>query len=250
MSTHETLTTLVRTLWDAPIGRLKNRAEKFGPVNPVGDGDSKTATPSTYRPVGATCPQTCAYLWNGCYAQGGNVNLHQVRASDETDAAVRAAAIGMVWAVRTGKLCRLHVSGDFITQGRIDHLYIARLGMLADIVNDVAKRPRGTQIAWSYTHIDQPTFAPYQRQLATHGVWVRYSDYLGPNGAIVHDFDTLPALKADKGVKYIKCPAQMPQSLTCAECKLCWTKGAHTIVFEPHGVMEKKARTASLKVLQ
>lgn len=256
-NTFEYLTTLVRTLWDAPIGRMKHRAEQWGPCNPVGDGDAKTATPSTYRPVGPTCPDgssehvgKCPYLGNGCYAQGGNVARHQRRATDEVDASVRATAIGMVWARRTDKLCRLHVSGDFVLHGSVDHRYIVQIGMLADIVNDVSGKPRGTPVAWSYTHIPQRTFEAYRAFLERKGVIVRYSDHTGANGAIVCEFGALPQLKADKGVKYVKCPAQLPQKKTCADCTLCWTLPSHTVVFEPHGAAKRKAGRASLAILQ
>lgn len=247
---------LVRTMWSAPISTLRKRAEVFGPVNPVGDGDMKTATPSTYRPVGSTCPDgsedhigSCPYLGHGCYAQGGNVALHMRRASEERDSSIRSVALAMVWARRTARLARLHVSGDFVSDGRIDHRYIAQIGMCADVVNDASGQPRGSAVAWSYTHIKAATFEPYRAYLARKGVHVRLSDTRGAHGAIVADFNTLPAMKA-KGVRYIKCPAQLPQEKTCVECTLCWTMPDHTIVFEPHGAAKRRAREASLRVVQ
>lgn len=244
---------LVRDLWNSPISKLKRTAHTYGECNPVGDGDAKTASPSTYRPVGATCPETCAYLGNGCYAEGGNVNLHQTRSADDVGPSVRAAAIGIVWAARVGKLCRLHVSGDFMRQGRIDHRYIVQVGLLCDAVRQVAAENGdkvGHYLAWSYTHIDRDTFMSYKSYLDSKGVHVRWSDYAGPDGAIISDFDALPALKSETGLSYVKCPAQMPQGLTCDQCRICWELPSHTVVFEPHGATKRKARTAALNVLQ
>lgn len=242
---------LVLALWEAPLTKLRDVALRFGPVNPVGDGDSKTASPSTYRPVGPTCPDgssehigRCPYLGSGCYAEGGNVAIHARRSQDEVWASISAAAVGMVWALKTERLCRLHVSGDFVQGGRVDHRYIAQLGVLADAVNAIAGRAKGSMIAWSYTHIPARTFAPYRKVLERHGIAVRFSDHSGENGVIVAPFDEIPA-----GIRYAKCPAQLPQGRNCADCTLCWTLPSHTIVFEPHGASKNKARAAALRVM-
>lgn len=243
---------LIADLFACGLSRLVETARKHGPVNPVGDGDSKTASPSTYRPVGSTCPDgssehigRCPYLGHGCYAEGGNVNLHQTRAGADLDASVNAAAVAMVWAVRTGRIARLHVSGDFVRAGRVDHRYIAQLGILADTVNVTAGRPIGTAIAWSYTHIPADVFEGYRVVLARHGIHVRLSDHAGAHGAIVRDFRGLQGA----GVRYLKCPAQLPQGSTCAECRACWERPDHTIVFEPHGAAKNRARAVALRVL-
>lgn len=235
----------VRELWSKQVGRLVAHARTYGEVNPVGDGDSKTCVPSTYRPVGTTCPTggeylgECKFLHNGCYAEMGNVGIHQRRSKDDLSASARSVAVGMVWAVKVGTLCRLHVSGDFCNGDRIDHAYVVQVGILADMVNSLAGRRSGTPIAWSYTHIPQKLFAPYQRYLARKGVIVRVSDFNGHMGAVVAPFDRLHEMK-EKGVKYLKCPAQLPQGKTCASCTLCWTLPAHTVVFDPHGPGRKK----------
>lgn len=243
---------LIADLMACGLSKIVETARKHGPVNPVGDGDAKTASPSTYRPVGDTCPDgssehigRCRYLGNGCYAEGGNVRMHQIRAGADLDASVNAAAVAMAWAVRTGRMARLHVSGDFVRAGRVDHRYIARLGLLADAVNRAAGRPVGTAIAWSYTHIPADVFEGYRVRLEKHGIHVRISDHSGAHGAIVRDFDSMPG----SGVRYLKCPAQLPQESTCAECRACWERPDRTIVFEPHGAARNKARAAALRVL-
>ena len=42
-----------------PGAFLRKAARVYGPLNPIGDGDAKTQTPGTYRPVGPTCPDSC-----------------------------------------------------------------------------------------------------------------------------------------------------------------------------------------------
>lgn len=241
---------LVETLWNAPLSKLKTLAAADGPVNPVGDGDAKTNAPGTYRPVGATCPATCAYLGNGCYAESGNVAMHQRRASADTTPALRAAAVAFVWAVRTGRLARLHVSGDFERAGKLDVAYVRGLCQLADKVNALAGRARGETIAWSYTHIPVRRSARMVRVLAAHGISVRFSDHAGPRGAVVAPFTSLPALRAKHPtVRFAKCPAQL-RDTTCRDCTLCWTRPDLTMVFDPHGRGKRKATAAGLRVLQ
>ena len=64
---------------------------------------------AVYRPVGPSCPSDCALLDAGCYAQQGNVNIHQRRANGETFDPV-------AWADRLpmGALIRWNVSGDVV----------------------------------------------------------------------------------------------------------------------------------------
>ena len=39
----------------------------------------------TYAPIKATCPASCPLRDSGCYAQGGNVAIHEKRLSAHTD---------------------------------------------------------------------------------------------------------------------------------------------------------------------
>ena len=225
-----------------PGPALKAAASAFGTSVPVGDGDGKTASPGTYRPVGGTCPSTCPFLGNGCYAEGGNVAMHQRRAAAERNAALIGAAVAFVWARVTERVARLHVSGDV---GQTwDREYLRGLRDLAIEVNTQSGALRGTPVAWSYTHhkMDRARLAAL-RTLASVGVHVRRSDHLGHNGVVVMPFAEVPAVRRETGVRLAKCPAQL-RSTNCADCTLCWTRPDLTVVFDPHGQANKKATTA------
>lgn len=214
---------------------LREAAERHGPCVPVGDGDSKTGAPGTYRPVGATCPATCPFLGAGCYAQSGNVVLHQRRALESADAAIRGAAVAMIWARLTGRVARLHVSGDF-GRGAPHPYYIDRLTGLALHVRILLP---GTNpwVAWTYTHHARGTFTTGQLGgMTVAGISVRFSDDAGPMGAVVHPHGNMAELRAaNPGARFMKCPAQLRDNVNCATCKLCWTRPTHTVVFDPHG---------------
>lgn len=223
---------------------MKDAAADFGPTVPVGDGNAKTDAPGTYRPVGRTCPSSCRFLGNGCYAQSGNVGIHQGRASTEIDAAIIGAAVAMVHARLTGRVARLHVSGDF-GQDRINLGYVVQLNSLADAVNRATGQPFGTVVAWSYTHHAVSPDSSGLRAMARHGIMVRVSDLAGPGGAIVHPFADVPRLRQETGLRLAKCPAQLVESTTCASCTLCWTRPDVGIVFDPHGSGKRAATEAA-----
>lgn len=249
------MNTLVEKLWNGTLSKLATIARNDGPCNPIGDGDAKTNAPGTYRPVGPTCAKECPFLNNGCYAQSGNVAMHQRRAQDDVGASLRSAAVAMVWAVRTNRMARLHVSGDFLTlsdkgESKIDKAYIRGLCKLADTINELSGRTKGTTIAWSYTHIPYARVERYVRVLARHGIIVRYSDHMNVGGAIVAPFGMVSQLRANNpGVKFAKCPAQLSDT-TCVKCTLCWSRTDLTVVFDPHGSGKKKVTNTVLKVLQ
>lgn len=75
---------------------------------------------ATYRPVGLTCPSTCAFLGNGCYAEKGNVGIHQRKTVDDRDALEKALSSGR-------KILRHHVSGDFFKDDELDVEYLESL---------------------------------------------------------------------------------------------------------------------------
>jgi hypothetical protein len=241
------LNTLLNNLWAAPLGKLKEVAREAGDVAPVGDGDAKTAAPGTYRPVGDTCPADCGLLDNGCYAQMGNVAMHERRAASTAGPSIRAAALAMVWAARTQRAARLHVSGDFLSRGRVDVHYIRSLAFIGRWLRTKMRRPERVN-AWTYTHIARKRFAAHAEMLREAGIHVRFSEDAGAMGAVVLPFDRVDELRA-RGVKTLKCLAQLTNK-TCSECQACWTQTDHVIVFDPHGPGHKKAAAVGLRVLQ
>lgn len=213
---------------------------ELAPLAAMGTQNKKTAVPSTYRSIDKTCPDTCTFKKSGCYAENGHVGRIQRQSKRTGDIELRTAIAAMVLAQKQNTIARLHVSGDFLRNGRLDIPYIKGLVTAASLIQAKYHSPI---VAWSYTHLDKKLFRPYQKILRRAGIVVRWSERTGPGGAIVRPFDELGKLK-----KYIKCPAQLPQQLTCRDCELCWTMPNHTIVFTPHGSGQRKIREA-LKVI-
>jgi hypothetical protein len=247
---------LCEALSSAAISTLDAVTYGHGPANPCGDGDTKTRSPGTYRPVGATCPtvasvpygtKPCPYMGHGCYAEGGNVAIHQ-RASDaDSDASIRAAARAMVWAARTGRKARLHVSGDFLRpDGRVDTAYIRGLSVIGRFMRETYPTS-GPVYAWTYTHVSPAQLGPYLDAIAGAGIALRWSDRVGASGAFVRPFSDINYFKALKsaGVRYAKCPAQL-RDVSCKDCRICWERPSLAVAFDPHG----SGKRSVLRVLQ
>lgn len=205
--------------------------------NPVGVGNAKTELPGTYRPVGASCPSTCALLGSGCYAQKGHVALAQNRAKVDLDKDLGAAALAMVAASKlpTPKPARLHVSGDLLKQGELDSAYIAGLQLLAPSIP--SKSPVK---AYGYTHAKGPEVTEAIQDLKAAGIVIRPSldDKPEPGGAFVAEkgFRNFQELKlANPDTKLVKCREQV-DGTSCANCGICWDAktASHCVIFAKH----------------
>ena len=251
------LNSLMLALWSVAfdvtaatyIKRLKAVALQYvGNIAPVGDGDSKTAAPGTYRNIEASCVRSCPMFDEGCYAQGGNVNLHQVRASAALWSSLAAAAIAFVWAARTLRMARLHVSGDLCKDSgqSIDWAYVSGLRIIANAINDMRGTPRGSTVGWSYTHVTSADDASIP--LAIHGlravgIAMRRSDHIGSGGAMVGNFAEFKAMRAaHPKVRFVKCRAQLQKDVNCASCGLCWDRMDLCVFFDPEGAKKKAVR--------
>lgn len=210
--------------------------------DPMGVGNKKTGVPSTYREVGPTCPATCPWLDNGCYAQGGRTALQSMAASDETERSLFAAAGAMAIAAKLGTVARLHVSGDFLRGGKVDAEYV--FGLL-DIGQELQGRGYPGVRAWAYTHIPPETFEPY-REILEGVVEVLYSDQEVAGGAMVWEHSRIDELRSrNPETTVVKCLAQTTDGRRdCKSCGICWTarEANQLIVFDPHGGQQKKVR--------
>lgn len=243
------MTTRTGTTRKTPTRHLRDTIVAIaGEAVPFGDGDVKTGAPGMYRTVGSTCPLDCAHHPandNTCYASSGNVGIHQRRAVPSILAAAVTAAACMVWAQRTDRVARLHVSGDIgkynadpMAGAWLDYEYVALLATLALAVRE---KYDADVVAWSYTAFTGPGADMCVSDLANAGIVMRRSGHAGENGAITAPFAAVKALRKEFDVTLAKCPAQL-RDVSCAECKLCWARPDVCIVFDPHGTGASKAK--------
>lgn len=188
---------------------------------------------ATYRAVGATCPATCPLLNAGCYAQGGNVNLHQRDAYSLDDGAAFLAGLSLM---PPGATVRLHVSGDVMLDGALDEAYLSAM------LDGARSRPDVT--FYGYTHawrlIDRSRFA-FPPNFVLNASCDGPADVAEARAA---GWDTTTVVPSDGGWKRqgdtVVCP-QQTAGLSCAECKLCMRSDRSlTVAFRAHGSGKKK----------
>jgi len=207
---------------------------------PMGTGNSKTHLPSTYRPVGKTCPGDCP-LVEICQARKGRVELSQRRASaDPIPGAISALTCMAAGACHGGKPARLHVSGDFIRRGdpqldQVDWRYTSWLIRAAELVRRRYKIPAEQKLAFGYTQHFSHQIPHLVRMLGERGIVLLRSNLPVVGGAILYPREGYQDLKARfPHLKLAKCPAEVSDRISCANCGLCWEayeKGL-TIVFK------------------
>lgn len=190
-----------------------------------------------------TCPTSCPFYKNGCYAETGNAGIHTARLNRTTADAmelaqaeadlIHAAAINP----KQSKIpLRLHVVGDCKTD--------AAAGLVSTAAAIYQKR-KGT--VWTYTHawkdVRRESWGDVSVLASCETVAdVRKAMSEGYAAAIVRDQDT--TIKED-GLTYVPCPQQRREGVTCASCRLCMQDSklrdrGVVIVFTPHGFNRKK----------
>jgi hypothetical protein len=195
---------------------------------------------ATYRAVGRSCPTDCVLLNNGCYAQGGNVNLHQRERVSETDGEIFAREIDRI---PSGSVVRLHVSGDVMRDQGLNGSTAVDTDYLQAIVDTARARPDIT--FYGYTHA-------WKRINRNAYAW---PDNLTLNASVDRPEDMQDAVSAGWPITTVVpsdtewkrqgdtvvCPAQT-SGLSCAECMLCAKpKRSLRVAFRAHGASKRKA---------
>ncbi len=178
-------------------------------------------TSATYA-TQASCPRSCPFFGNGCYAEVAfcgittrrlNAYASTLDLSPETIAETEAREI----AALTGKLpLRVHVVGDCRTDGA------------ASLVGDamVAHTAKHGQFAWTYTHAWRDVASESWHDASVlasceTGDDVRAASARGYATAIVVSEHPSNKVYAFEGVKVLPCPGEVNDAVTCASCGLC-----------------------------
>lgn len=193
----------------------------------LGKGVSTTYLPVGTVENGGTCPATCPFLGNGCYAQKGNVNMHQRSTAgcnpvDEADAIAKMEP-------KPGDMLRLHVSGDFVSNAHLKAVDKACGEWIA----------KGGDKPWAYTHnwrhLNPENAKHFSLMASVHSL--EEADQAKAKGwkcfaLAVPNFDGPKAFSVGEH-KVVPCPNQTQEAKTCKDCKLC-TTGKVNVAFAKH----------------
>lgn len=215
---------------------------------------------ATYAAINKTCSNRCALKNKECYAQlsfvgivNNRLNLEAKELSALDVARAEAHAIDSSYnsfSIPKEKYLRIHTSGDSKTVKG------------TKLINNAVKRwkKRGGVLAWSYTHSWRNVKRVHWDQVSILASIddikdVKLARKQGYAPTIIvpyHKTEKAFTLKGSN-VKWIPCPAQTRDKVTCESCKLCmkadWLfSSKRGIAFAAHGV-RKNSLKRHLKVL-
>jgi len=191
----------------------------------------------------ATCPPTCPFLKNGCYADNYGLSFHweAVTRGDrgtpwpEFLAAIRALPVGQLW--------RHNQAGDLWQPGTL-----TGRTALAQLVE--ANRGRR---GWTYSHHKRtPATAQAFKAATAQGFTINASCHSEreADAAMAHGLRAVfvaPSTETRRqwttagGNRAVICPAQRFAGMDCATCKLCQSRPSNVaIVFLAHGAGRKR----------
>ena len=212
---------------------LKSRNEKVGPI-PVSTTEART------------CPVSCPFKKNGCYADGGPLALFWGKVSRGDAGVSWDEFCGQIQALPEGQLWRHNQAGDLPSSDGV------RIDPFA--MHDLVSTNRGKR-GFTYTHHDVTlqdnaevvAYANGQGfTVNLSGNNLAHADSLaalniGPVVAVVPE-DHPEHSVTPEGRKVVVCPEQTGKAKSCTECQLCQRVDRKVIVgFRAHGVSKRKA---------
>lgn len=217
---------------------LESKNAKTGPI-PVSTSDR------------STCPDSCPLKAGGCYAKNGPLGVHWQKVSAGQRGELLEQFARKIESLPDGQIWRHNQAGDLPGKGdRINKKALARL----------VRANRGKR-GFTYTHkpplehgnaraIVDANKAGFTVNLSanslSHADTLKSYD-LGPVVAIVPE-GSPESGTTPKGNKYVICPAQTRDNVTCASCALCSRADRSVIVaFLPHGSAARKANAIASK---
>jgi hypothetical protein len=119
------------------------------------------------RPVGDTCPSTCEFLGNGCYAEQTEKMYPNVRPAGMVNLITERGRIRsmILDAMRQGKSIRWHERGDWFLNGELDTEYVENVTWACEsILADGNSLPD----MWFYTHIYDDRLVSFSKYMKVY----------------------------------------------------------------------------------
>lgn len=207
-------------------------------------GNAKTGPIPVTTSSRSTCPKSCPFMNNGCYAEYGHLSLHWNKVSNGTRGGSLAEVCEQIKQLPKNQLWRWAQAGDLPGDGvRLNARAVASL-----VKANAGKRGFG------YTHYD-PALAHNASVIAkaNEGGFVinlsanslAHADQLvrmqiAPVVVVLPSNQTEP-LRTPDGNLVAVCPASVRDDIDCARCGVCAVPGHKAIIgFPAHGTGAKK----------
>lgn len=215
-------------------------------------GNTKTGPIPVSTSSRATCPASCPFAGNGCYAEAGPLALHWQQVTSGARGVSLAEFCRLIAALMPGQLWRHNQSGDLPhTLGKISRRFLRQL---------VAAN-RGRR-GYTYSHHDLRLGENLGllRWANRQGFTINVSTEteIAADSAIaaglpavltVQSTEQRKAWRTPAGNVVTVCPAQRFDSIQCSTCELCHKRPPRLIIaFLAHGTSKKKVDLALANV--
>jgi hypothetical protein len=195
-----------------------------------------------------TCPKSCPFYGQGCYAKAGyHLRMHWDKVSTGKRGTNLSTLCKEIAKLPEGQLWRHNQAGDL--PGRDGAIDSAGLRM----ITDANKGRKG----FTYTH--KPCVGinvAHIREANDNGFTVNLSanslvhaDELAKHGLPIAAVLPETWQRGDRtpgGMRIVKCPAQTQDNMTCAKCGLCQKRNRGFVIgFEAHGAQAKAVNAVS-----
>lgn len=199
-----------------------------------------------------TCPDSCPFNGDGCYAGTGPVSWHWKKVSKGLRGETLSEFLGHIQALGAGQLWRHNVAGD---------LYGDNETIDGDALNALVQANTGKR-GFTYTH--KTTLSenfPLIKRANDNGFTINLSannlehadSLAGLNVApvtVVLPIDAPKKQLTPAGRVVVTCPATYRDDTNCNTCQLCAVSTRETIVgFPAHGVKKASADTIARRVI-
>ena len=193
-----------------------------------------------------TCPSTCPFRDNGCYAESGPLKLHWLKVTKGERGDDWPTFLGKIKDLPAGSKWRHNQAGDLPGDTKdLDSTKCVEL----------AKANEGKR-GFTYTHYD--VLDNFQNAITVNmmnhlGFTVNVSANNLEHADQLCDLDIAPVATVlpieqttntvtPKGRKVVVCPATYKEDVSCASCMLCEKWDRNVVVgFPAHGTSKKKA---------
>ncbi len=200
-------------------------------------GNTKTGPMPVSMTGRATCPPSCAFYGNGCYAETGHINIHWKKQTTlsllEFCKEIRHIPARQLW--------RMNQAGDLPGHG--ETIDIPALQQ----ITRANKNKRGFTYTHKYTTaenldaIQAANNSGFTVNLSANNAG--HADKLADTGlpvVVVVPLDAPKVSHTPKGRKIVSCPNHFNKRITCHRCGLCQIKDRKYIIgFHPVGVRMK-----------
>lgn len=196
----------------------------------------------------ATCPATCPFMGNGCYAASGPLALHWQAITRGDRGVPFADFLQSIRNLPKGQIWRHNQAGDLPhTAGRISRRFIR--GIVAAnrgkrgftyTHHDLSKGENASLIRYANRNGFRVNVSTETESAADHAIAAGLPAVLA-----VPSTETRRSWRTPAGNAVLVCPAQRSDTKTCADCQLCEKRGSRVVIaFIAHGTGKRKADQA------